>query len=193
LTDEKQLIQALQNGSEQAFRSLVEMFQSKVTNTTLGFVPDLQDAEDIAQEVFVEVCRSGNKFREESKLSTWIYRITTTKSLEFIRHKKRKKRMAFFQSLIGLEDDRTRSSSDEFNHPGVQLENKERVKILFDHIDKLPENQKVAFTLQKVEGLSQKEISSIMETTESAIESLLHRAKKNLQKSIHNFYKKKMI
>ena len=193
MTDEKQLIQALQNGSEQAFRSLVEMFQSKVTNTALGFVPNLQDAEDIAQEVFIEIYRSVNKFREESKLSTWIYRITTTKSLEFIRHKKRKKRMVFFQSLIGLEDDKARSVSDEFNHPGLQLENKERAKVLFDHINKLAENQKVAFTLQKVEGLSQKEISSIMETSESAVESLLHRAKKNLQNSLQSYYKKKMI
>ena len=193
MTDEKQLIQALQNGSELAFKSLVEMFQSKVTNTALGFVPNLQDAEDIAQEVFVEVYRSVKKFREESKLSTWIYRITTTKSLEFIRHKKRKKRVAFFQSLIGLDDDKTRARSDEFNHPGVQLENKERAKILFDHIDKLPENQKVAFTLQKVEGLSQKEICEVMETSESAIESLLHRAKKNLQKSLHGYYKNKII
>jgi len=63
LTDEKQFIQALQNGSEQAFSTLVEMFQSKVTNTALGFVPNLQDAEDIVQEVFVEIYRSVNKFR----------------------------------------------------------------------------------------------------------------------------------
>jgi len=193
LTDEKQLIQALQNGSEQAFRSLVEMFQGKVTNTALGFVPNVQDAEDIAQEVFVEVYRSVSKFREESKLSTWIYRITTTKSLEFIRHRKRKKRMTFFQSLIGLEDDKAKAISDEFNHPGVQLENKERAAILFKYIGKLPENQRVAFTLQKVEGLSQKEISVIMETSESAVESLLHRAKKNLQKGLQGFYEKKMI
>ena len=66
-------------------------------------------------------------------------------------------------------------------------------KILFEHIDKLPESQKVAFTLQKVEGLSQKEISSIIETSESAVESLLHRAKKNLQNSLQAYYKKKMI
>ena len=156
----------------------------------LGFVPNLQDAEDLAQEVFVEVYRSVSKFREESKLSTWIYRITTTKSLEFIRHRKR---ITFFQSLIGLEDDKAKAVSDEFNHQGIQLENKERASILFSYIRKLPENQKVAFTLQKVEGLSQKEISVIMETSESTVESLLHRAKNNLQKGLQGFYEKKMI
>ena len=88
---------------------------------------------------------------------------------------------------------RQKAVSDEFNHPGVQMENKERAAILFSYIEKLPENQKIAFTLQKVEGLSQKEISSIMKTSESAVESLLHRAKKNLQKGLQNYYKKKLI
>ena len=78
----------------------------------------------------------------------------------------------------------------DFNHPGVLLENKERAKTLFAAIEKLPENQRVAFTLHKIEGLSYQEITAIMETSLSSVESLMFRAKKNLQKTLGGFYKK---
>ncbi len=190
--NEKQLIPALKEGSEQAFRTLVDAFQEKVLNTCLGFVPNRHDAEDVTQEVFIEVHRSIGKFREEAQLSTWIYRIAVSKSLEYIRHRKRKKRMAFFQSLIGLDDQRTHAVQDTNNHPGLQMENKERGKVLFAAIDQLAENQRIAFVLNKVEGLSYQEVSDIMDMSLSSIESLLHRAKKNLQKKLHHFYKKEM-
>ena len=113
--------------------------------------------------------------------------------LKLIRSRKRKKRVAFFQSLIGLDDNRAKQTEDVFNHPGVQLENKERSKILFEKIAALSENQRIAFTLHKVEGLSHKEICEIMGLSISSIESLLHRAKKNLQKSLKDYYQKKLI
>ena len=193
MRDEKQLIEALKTGSEKAFRTLVDDFQEKVLNTCLGFLPNQQDAEDLTQEVFVEVFRSVGKFREEAKLSTWIYRIAVTKSLEKIRSRKRQKRVAFFQSLIGLEDNKAKAVEDKFNHPGVQLENKERAKVLFEKIGQLPENQRIAFTLHKVEGLSHKEVCEIMELSISSIESLLFRAKKNLKKHLHDYYKNQLI
>lgn len=193
MNDERQLIQELQSGTELAFSKLVDLFQEKVLNTCLGFIPNLQDAEDLTQEVFVEVFRSVGKFRAEAKLSTWIYRIAVTKSLEQIRSRKRKKRVAFFQSLIGLDDQKAKSIEDAFNHPGIQLENKERAKILFEKIDQLPENQKIAFTLHKVEGMSHKEIGAVMAVSISSIESLLFRAKKNLKKSLHDYYKNQKI
>jgi len=188
--DEIQLIPQLKEGNETAFKNLVDTFQEKVLNTSLGFVPNRHDAEDIVQDVFIEVFRSIGKFRGDSKLSTWIYRITTTKCLEHIRAKKREKRKAFFQSLIGMHEKADRIKAFDFNHPGILLENKERAKTLFTAIEKLPENQRAAFTLHKIEGLSYQEIAAIMETSLSSVESLMFRAKKNLQKTLGDFYKK---
>lgn len=190
--NEAQIIPQLKKGNENAFRELVDTFQEKVLNTCLGFVPNRHDAEDIVQDVFVEVFRSIDQFRGESKLSTWIYRITTTKCLEHIRSKKRQKRMSFFQSLIGMHENADRIKAYDFDHPGVLLENKERSKVLFQHIEKLPENQRVAFTLHKIEGLSYQEITEVMQTSLSSVESLMFRAKRNLKKSLANFYKKNM-
>ena len=193
MLDEQQLIKNLQTGDQSAFKLLIDQQQEKVLNTCLGFVRNQHDAEDLTQEVFVEVYRSIANFRKESKLSSWIYRIAVSKSLEYLRAKKRKKRFAFFQSLIGLNDQIEHIAAGESHHPGLRLEDKERAKILFAAIDQLAENQKVAFTLHKVEGLSYKEIADIMEVSLSSIESLMFRAKKNLKKRLYHYYKKNII
>ena len=77
----------------------------------------------------------------------------------------------------------------EFNHPGVQLEQKERSEQLFKAINQLPENQKVVFTLHKIDGLTYKEVSEITQKSISSVESLMFRAKKNLQLQLEQYYK----
>lgn len=183
-------INDLKQGKSSAYSKLIDDFQQKVFSTCISFVPNKEDAEDIAQEVFVEVFRSIASFHGKSKLSTWIYRITTNKCLEHIRKKNTKKRFAFLQSIFGNEIPLDKSSYfTEMNHPGIILENKEKSETLFKAIHKLPEAQRVVFTLNKIEGFSYKEISEITEKSVSSIESLLFRAKKNLQKILENFYK----
>lgn len=91
--DEPQLIAALQQG--QAFRQLVETFQKKVYNPALSVLHNAEDAEDLTQEVFMQVYESIGSFRSESRLSTWLYRVATTKALERLRYKKAKRRFGF--------------------------------------------------------------------------------------------------
>ena len=193
LDAEEKLVQDLQAGSEQAFSALVDLYQNKALSTCLGFIPNRQDAEDVVQEVFVEVFRSVGNFKGESKLSSWIYRIVVNKSLEAFRYKKRKKRKAFFQSLIGLNEQNGSLDGQDFDHPGVLMENKERSKVLFSKIDELPESQRVVFTLCKLDDLSYREAAEIMKTSVSSVESLMFRAKKNLQKNLEDYYKNEKI
>ena len=97
---EQELLIRLQKGDETAFKTLVETHQKRVFNTVLIIVQNLEEAEDISQEVFMEVYQSVSKFRGDSKISTWLYRIATMKALEEIRKKKAKKRFAFFYKFI---------------------------------------------------------------------------------------------
>lgn len=188
--EDKQFLADLREQKQSAYSRLLDDYQGKVFNTCLSFVPNKEDAEDIAQEVFVEVYNSIKKFKGDSKLSTWIYRISVNKSLEFIRKKSTKKRFGFMQSITGGNIPVDKSSYfTEFNHPGIQLENKEKSELLFNAINKLPEAQKVVFTLHKVDGMSYKEVSEVTEKSVSSIESLLFRAKKNLQKILTEYYK----
>jgi RNA polymerase sigma-70 factor (ECF subfamily) len=189
--NEQQFIILLKEGTNQAFGQLLDEYQQKVFGTCISFVPNQEDAEDIAQEVFIEVFNSVSKFKGDSKLSTWIYRITTNKCLEFIRKNNTKKRFGFMQSLMGNDTPIDKSSYfTEFNHPGIQLENKEKSEILFAAINRLPEAQRIVYTLNKVDDLSYQEVSDITEKSISSIESLLFRAKKNLKEQLYDYYKK---
>lgn len=182
------LIEQLKQGDEAAFKTIVETWQNMVYNTAIGIVQNAEDAEDITQEVFVQVYQSISSFKGDSKFSTWLYRIAITKSLDHERRKKRKKRFAFVKSLFGEESEVVVHPPD-FNHPGVMLDKKEDAAVLFEVINKLPENQRIAFTLHKLEGLSYQEVSEVMKTTVSSVESLMHRAKNNLKKNLEDHYK----
>jgi RNA polymerase sigma-70 factor (ECF subfamily) len=188
--NEKERITLLQAGDEQAFGLLVREFQAKVYNTCLGLLQNAEDAEDLCQEVFIAIYQSIGSFKGQSSLSTWIYKITVTRSLEFLRTKKRRKRFAFLQHLFTGDNTKIKTSLVHFYHPGVQLENKERASILFRAIDALPENQKTAFMLSKLEDLSYQEIAEVMNVSLASVESLLFRAKNNLKKILADYYEK---
>ena len=180
--DELDLIERLKRGEESAFRSLVEQYQDLVYNTALGIVQNESDAEDVAQEVFIQVFRSIGTFKSEAKLSTWIYRITTTRALDLLRARKSKKRFGLLKRLWETEEESPAENISDFNHPGVSLERKEEAAQLMTAIAQLPENQKVAFVLHKLEGLSYLEVAEVMGNTLPAVESLMHRARLNLRK-----------
>lgn len=182
------LIERLKQGDESSFKAIVTTWQDMVYNTVLGILQNEEDAEDVAQEVFLQVYESIGTFKGESKFSTWLYRIAITKSMDHIRRKKRKKRFGKVQRLFGIENTPIYDPPD-FHHPGVSLDNKERASVLMKAVKKLPDNQQAAFTLHKVEGLSYQEVSEVMNTSVSSVESLLHRAKNNLKKLLENYYK----
>lgn len=185
---EHELIDKLKKGDQAAFRFMVTSWQDMVYNTSLGLVQNEMDAEDVTQEVFVKAFESIHGFKGESKVSTWLYRITVTKSLDFLRSKKRKKRFGYILSLFG-EDNELAINPPEFVHPGVVAEKKQVAAALFKALKTLPEQQRVAFVLTRLEGLGHKEVSEIMGNTVPAVESLLQRAKINLKKQLSDFYR----
>jgi RNA polymerase sigma-70 factor (ECF subfamily) len=144
----------------------------------------------VAQEVFLEVFKSVSKFKGESKLSTWIYKITTNKCLEFIRKKNAKKSFYFMQTLLENEISLDKTSYfTEVNHPGILLENQEKSALIFKAIDTLTESQRIIFTLAKIDEKSYQEIVEITGKSLSSVESVMFRAKKALQQKLENFYK----
>lgn len=192
MINQEEFIENLRSGNQAAFSLLIDDYQQKVFHTCISYVPNKEDAEDIAQEVFLEVYKSIGKFKGNSKLSTWIYKICTNKCLEFIRKKNAKKRLVFMQRILGTEIplDKTNFFT-EFNHPGILLEHKEQSETIYLAINTLPESQKTVFTLAKLDGKTYQEIVEITGKSMSSVESIMFRAKKNLQKKLANFYKNK--
>ncbi|MCP5103245.1 MAG: RNA polymerase sigma factor, partial [bacterium] len=186
----RELTRRLKANEPGAFKQLVELYQDRVFATCYRFLLNRQDIEDIAQEVFIEIYRSISTFKEQSKLSTWIYRIAVTKSLDLIRKTKRKKRFAPVKSLFGLQEEGKDIPDPKSNDPQRNLEQTEGLRILKEAIDTLPENQRIAFTLSKCEGFGNKEITEIMGCSLSSVESLMHRAKKNLRKKLYHYFER---
>ncbi|WP_319591489.1 sigma-70 family RNA polymerase sigma factor [uncultured Draconibacterium sp.] len=189
-----EIIEQLKQGNQLAFKKLVDTHQKLVVNTCYGLVQNREDAEDVAQEVFVEVYRNIEKFRSDSKLSTWLYRIAVNRSLNHIRdNKKHKWFQGFDDEEAAANKDLLRAKTADSDEPEYDLENKQRALILKEAINSLPKNQKVAFTLSKYEELSYHEIAEVMDLSVSSVESLLFRAKKGLQKKLYKCYKKKCM
>ena len=157
-----------------------------VYNLALQYTQNIEDAEEVAQDVFVSIYNSIDKFQANSKLSTWIYRITINKSLDFIKAKKTKKRFAFITNLFFEDSNEVKHDKANFNHPGVELENKEAVEKIFHEINQLPTNQKTVIILSRTEQKSQAEVAEIMNLSIKAAESLYQRAKQNLSKKLNN-------
>jgi RNA polymerase sigma factor (sigma-70 family) len=151
----------------------------------LQYVQNYEDAEEITQDVFVSIHQSLQSFREQSQLKTWIYRITINRSLDFVKAKQRKKRFGFLTSLFYNDSNDIKHDAPHFNHPGIQLEHKEALQNLFMQINELPDNQKTALILSKIEQKTQVEIAEVMNLSTKAVESLVQRAKTNLSKKLN--------
>lgn len=192
--DDRELIKSvLERNDHKAFATLLGKYQRMVATTCLGLVGNPADADDLTQDVFLELYESLPSFRNESKLSTWVYRIAVNKSINFL---KRRKRHTLFSALNPLgKGDGEYSINQIFASESVeadhQIRAEEQKAVLKASIARLPENQRIAFVLSKYQELSYKEIAEVMGVTVSSVESLLFRAKTNLQKDLADYVKKR--
>jgi RNA polymerase sigma-70 factor, ECF subfamily len=183
MTDQE-LITGIVNREKQVIQYLVSTYHRQIIKTAYHFVQNMDDAEDLSQDVCIEILESAKHFRGAASLSTWIYRVTVNKSLNFIRKNKRKQLVRQFETFFSSS-----KQPGEVQHPEPATEDnglhhEENRRLLEKAINLLPENQKIAFILSKYDGLSYKEVADIMNTSVASVESLLSRAKQNLQKNL---------
>jgi RNA polymerase sigma-70 factor (ECF subfamily) len=161
------------------FEEVYRLYSNMVYNLSLSYVQNVEEAEEITQDVFLSVYEKKESFRGDAKVKTWIYRITINKSLDYLKAKKRKKRSGILQYIFYDKEKTETKEFSNFDHPGVELEQKEAVQNIFNIINGLSDNQKNAIIMTKIDGLSVKETAEIMELSPKAVESLIQRAKIN--------------
>lgn len=167
------------------FEKIYDTHAALVYNVALNYVQNNQEAEEITQDVFLKVFNKSKRFKKESSLKTWIYRITINTSIDYLRKRKRRP----LHSRLGY-DSQIDQNKSEWKHPGVLLEEKEAYRALFEALNQLPDAQKSSIILLKIEGLSQKETAMVLGLKEKALESLFHRAKNNLRSLLEKEKKK---
>lgn len=168
--------------SREEFESIYNEHKTLVFNVCLHYVLNREDAQDVAQEVFVKIYHHLSQYNPETaSLKTWIYRIAINQSLDFLKARKTKKRFGFMTSLFHPESN---EPLHEVSHPGIRMEDKESLESLLLIIHALPEKQKTAILLTKIEDRSQKEVAEIMNTSVKAVESLIQRGKQTIEKEL---------
>jgi len=180
------LMLRLKNGDHDAFRELVERHKLTVLNMCLRFTGNKQDAEDLAQDVFLRLFQAAPNYEIKAAFTTWLYRITVNLCLNY----QRRKKILHFFSLDHDKhpDDSMAGRAPQFalkEQPDTDFERKELQQIVQRAIQSLPENQKSVLILHRFQDLSYKEIAEVLDITVSAVESRLHRAKQNLKKRLN--------
>jgi len=182
-TLERELIHRVAAGERSAFKQLYDTHSPRVLSLLLRLVGNRDDAEELVQDVFLSFWNHAESLRGESKLSTWLYRVAVNRAINF---KKRGGLLFQIKQLFSLETDEEslidRLPASESDSPDRQLEMKQAQTQLADLLATLPERQREVFLLHKLEGLSYNEIAEELHVTLGTVESLMHRAKENLQK-----------
>lgn len=184
--DEQTLLNKLKKGDQSSFKELFDNYHAYIFNVCYRFVGDIHEAEDATQDVFIKIYRSIRKFRGDSSLSSWIYRIAVNTCLNL----QRRKKFNYYVSLDFLMADKSSDQPfDVDNIPDVQLERAEKERIVQEAIRSLPARQQTAIILQRYEELSYEEIAEVMQTSIPAVESLIHRAREKLSAKLISFLK----
>lgn len=188
---EKDIIQKVLEGRHEHYAHLVKKYQNMVFLVCMGFVHNKEDANDLTQEIFINAFQKLHSFDGRAKFSTWLYRIAVNAALNAQRKKSRWKFFSLMDSRLEkpAQDDNWLIPSADDDPQQAMINHQER-QLIEQAIDGLPEKQRTAFVLSKYDDLPQREIATIMNTSEGSVEQLLIRAKANLQKKLAPFYRK---
>ena len=177
--EEAALVQRIQNGDADAFAVLMEEYQKKVYLLALRTVGNQQDAEDMTQEAFLRAYRSIHSFRGDSKLSVWLYRLTTNLCIDLLRSRGRKPTVSLTVE-DNDEDTQELDVTDERYDPEEIFQRRELQRAVQRGLAALPEDYRVILVMRELNGLSYAEIGEALQLEEGTVKSRLFRARKKL-------------
>ena len=158
------------------FNLLVREYQERIYWHVRKMVIDHDDADDLVQEVFVKVWKNLSKFREDSKLYTWVYRIATNECLNFLKKKKRR----FFMPIHDLEGELTEKLTSTAEVSGDEVQMKLQKALL-----KLPDKQRMVFNMKYFDDMKFTDIAEITGTSVGALKANYHHAVKKIEDFIN--------
>ena len=184
---ERSFLKRLRDRDERAFRELVDEHRDRVYSLTYRMLGNRAEAEDVAQEVFIAVFKTVDQFREESKLSTWIYRVTVNhckNRIKYLARRHQRDHSELDDSNEPAGDGGGEAPQSTPRRPDRQVEGAEIDKLMQEAIAELEEEHRVLVVLRDLEDLSIEEIAEITGLPDGTIKSRLHRARLALRKKI---------
>ncbi|EST10301.1 RNA polymerase sigma factor SigW [Sporolactobacillus laevolacticus] len=180
---EKRLIKKVKKGDQQAFAELVDRYKNSVFAICFRMVGNTQEAEDLSQEAFIRAYNHIDQYDHERKFSTWLFRIATNLSIDFLRRRKTSVSLdAVVPGTEGLSLNTILPDNGEL--PDEQMVRRENEEMVQSEIKKLPEKYRSAVVLKYIEDLSLKEISDIMDIPVGTVKTRIHRGREMLRKNM---------
>ena len=182
--EDHELVRATLDGDGMAYRSLVERYQGRIYAVIFGMVRNREDARELSQDAFVKAYKNLSRFRLESSFYTWLCRISMNVAIDHLRRQKLRRTEEFDEGVASRGSDGVISLAHRREDPGRNLERKRMRERILVEIEKLPDDQRQVLVLREIDGLSYKEISSVMDIPEGTVMSRLYYARKKLQSAL---------
>ena len=180
---DQQLVERVQRGDKNAFNLLVQKYQNKVANLISRYVRNQADVADVAQEAFIKAYRALPNFRGESAFYTWLYRIAVNTAKNHLVAQGRRAPA----NDVDAEEAEYYDGSDalkEFASPERLVLSDEIQQVVFDTLDTLPEELKMAISLRELDGMSYEEIANVMDCPVGTVRSRIFRAREAIDKKL---------
>lgn len=182
-----QLMLRFQHGEVEAFQQLFQKYSPSVANFALQFVGTRARAEEITQEVFLQVYRWQKRYEPKAKFATWLFKIANNHCLNEVRKGEYRVTLESLEPTDPEEDERRRDIPDTNPSKGEEtLAAKETAGRIQAILQRLPANQRVALLLSRLEGLSYQEVAEVLGSTEKAVKSLVFRATQSLKAGLRD-------
>ncbi len=182
---DRDIVRRVRQGEREAFSILVEKYKKPILNLIYRYTGQREQAEDLAQEVFLRAFRGLDGFRGNSRFFTWLYRIAVNLSL---RHRERGSKF-FFSSLDQKREDMGETLRDEAPEPQDYLEQDELRRVVKEAVSSLPDDQRQVVILYRYENMKYDQIAEVLDISLSAVKSRLHRARRSLKKALEPYVK----
>lgn len=184
-----EIILQIKEGKIELFEELLSNYETKIYNFGLRMCKDRSDAEDLVQETFINIFKYLKNFRMESKFKNWAYKIATTQCMKI---KKRNKTPDYNISLEDVLPDTEKEMAGKIpkwaNQPVAALMNKEISVQIKKELDKLPPSYRLVLVLRDMEGFSTREVSEMIEISETNVKVRLHRARSLLREGLRSYF-----
>ncbi len=183
--EDAELVRRCGEGDQEAFRTLVTRYHPRIFNLIHNLVKDRDEADDLAQEVFIKAFRSLAGFKGQAQIYTWLYRIAVNRCLDWLKNRGRHPEMTLERVEVYRADEAHLQSPGTADAEMVQ---RELGRALEKALQAIPSDYRVALTLREVDGLSYEEIAEVMECSVGTVKSRLFRARLQLQRMLADIH-----
>ena len=192
LSDNQLIDKFVNNNDDIAFELIVGRYMEKIYNLAYRITRDHYKSEDVLQEVYMTLIKKLHTFRGDSKFSSWLYRVTANASYMLLRSEKKYEYDLSLEDYVPYDNKGTLMGrihhKDWSSRPDIVIYIKEALEILEKAVDELPEVYRVAFYLRDIEGLSNEEVSQVLEISVPAVKSRIHRARLYIRDKVSDYF-----